>query len=185
MNSLENSPAANLYRFAARPAYLIKVICQMLVGLGIAIGLIAKVYMFVLTDYQCVADMNTLGNRIRCGKTLAIMAYALALSGGFELAYRMFKEGINGAIDPLIIGVCSVFLLILSSLSLDNASWQIAMLLASLTLSVAALLFCRERLNAQPPSHGAGHSTGHSTGRDSTVYNQNHSPADDNRPGNF
>lgn len=150
MDPLENSPAVNLYRFAARPAYLIKVICQMLTGLGIAIALIVKVYMFVLTDYQCVADENTLGNRIRCGDTLAIMAYGLALSAGFEMAFRMFREGIAGAIDPLIVGVCSAFLLIISSLSLDNASWQVAMLLASLTLSVAALLFCRERLNAQP-----------------------------------
>ena len=150
MDPLENSPATNLYRFAARPAYLIKVICQMLTGLGIAIALIAKVYMFVLTDYQCAADINTLGNRIRCGNTLAIMAYGLALSAGFEMAFRMFREGIAGAIDPLIVGVCSAFLLIISSLSLDNASWQVAMLLASLTLSVAALLFCRERLTAPP-----------------------------------
>jgi len=66
MNNLDNSPAANLYRFLARPAYLIKVICQMLLGLGMAITLIAKVYMLVLTDYQCLADTVTLGNRIRC-----------------------------------------------------------------------------------------------------------------------
>jgi len=60
MNDLDNSPAARLYRFAARPAFLIKVICQMLLGLGIAIALIAKVYMLVLTDYQCLAETNTL-----------------------------------------------------------------------------------------------------------------------------
>jgi len=147
MNDLDNSPAARLYRFAARPAFLIKVICQMLLGLGIAIALIAKVYMLVLTDYQCLAETNTLGNRIRCANTLSIMAYGLALYAGFELAFRMFREGIQGAVDPLIIGVCSAFLLILSMLSLENASWQIAMLLTSLTLTVVALLFFRYRIN--------------------------------------
>lgn len=146
MNNLDNSPAANLYRFLARPAYLIKVICQMLLGLGMAITLIAKVYMLVLTDYQCLADTVTLGNRIRCGNTLAIMAYGLAFYAGFELAFRMFRDGIHGVIDPLIIGVCSAFLLILSMLNLDNANWQVAMLLTSLTLTVVALLFFRYQI---------------------------------------
>jgi len=143
----ELTDAERLHRFAMRPAYLIKVICQMLLGLGIAITLIAKVYMYVLTDHQCLADAINLGNRIRCGNTLAIMAYGLALSAGFELAYRLFSDGIHAAIDPLILGVSSAFLLIVSSLELENASWQVAMLLTSLTLTVAALLFCRERFD--------------------------------------
>jgi len=146
MSNLDNSPAANLYRFAARPAYLIKVICQMLLGLGMAITLIAKVYMLVLTDYQCLAEVTTLGNRIRCGNTLAIMSYGLAFYAGFELAFRMFRDGMHGVIDPLIIGVCSAFLLILSMLNLDNANWQVAMLLTSLTLTVVALLFFRYQM---------------------------------------
>jgi beta-lactamase regulating signal transducer with metallopeptidase domain len=145
MNPADNSHAADLFRFLHRPAYLVKVICQMIIGLGVAVTLIAKVYMLVLTDYQCTPDMNTLGNSIRCGNTLAIMAYALALYAGFELAFRMFREGVQGAIDPLIIGVCSVFLLLISMLNLESANWQIAMLLTSLTLTIAALLFCRER----------------------------------------
>lgn len=145
MNEFDLSPVAKLHRFAARPVHLVKVICQMILGLGLAIALIAKVYMFVLTDHQCVADVNTLGNSILCTDTLAIMAYALALSAGFELAYRMFSDGIQGAIDPLIVGVSAAFLLIVSSLSLDNVDWQLAMLLTSLTLTIGALLYCRER----------------------------------------
>lgn len=160
MNDPSLSPAHRLYRFFARPAYLVKVICQMLLGLGIAIALIAKVYMFVLTDHQCVADTNTLGNSIRCTGPLAIMAYGLALSAGFELAYRMFSDGLHGAIDPLIVGVSSAFLLLVSSLSLDNVNWQVAMLLTSLTLTVAALLFCRERFGLYSgSSNSAIHNT--------------------------
>ncbi len=147
MNNQDMSPAARLYRFAARPSYLVKVICQMILGVGIAIALIAKVYMFVLTDYQCVADSLSLGNKIRCTNTLAIMAYGLALSAGFELAFRMFSDGLHASIDPIIAGVSSALLLIVASLALDNATWQIAMLLASLTFTVVALLFCRERFD--------------------------------------
>jgi len=145
MNASELTPAARLQRFFARPSYLVKVICQMIIGIGIAIALIAKVYMIVLTDYQCVAETQTLGNKIRCGNTLAILASGLALSAGFELAYRLFSEGIQSAIDPLIISVCSAILLLISALGIENASWEIAIMLTSLTLTVAALLFCRER----------------------------------------
>ncbi len=155
MNPPQHQPeltsAARLYRFAQRPSYLIKVICQMLLGIGIAIGLIAKVYMFVLTDYQCQADSMTLGNKIRCENTLAVMAYGLALFAGFELAYRMFVEGTHGAIDPLLIGVSSALLLVVSSLSLESATWQVALLLTSLTFAIVALLFCRERFTFGAP----------------------------------
>jgi len=155
MHEHEMTPATRLYRFAARPAYLVKVICQMLLGLGLAIAFIAKVYMFVLTDHQCVADANSLGNSIRCTNTLAIMGYALALSAGFELAYRMFSDGIHGAIDPLIVGVSSAFLIIVASLTLENVNWQIAMLLTSLTLTVGALLYCRERFGLHMNNHNS------------------------------
>ena len=153
MNDPNITPAQRLYHFFARPAYLVKVICQMLLGLGIAIALIAKVYMFVLTDHQCLADTRTLGNSIRCTDTLAIMAYGLALSAGFELAYRMFSDGLHGAIDPLIIGVSSAILLLVSSLSIASVNWQIAMLLTALTLTIAALLFCRERFGLSGQSN--------------------------------
>lgn len=159
MNESELTPVARLYRFAARPVYLVKVICQMLIGLGLAIALIVKIYMFVLTDHQCLADAITLGNKIRCTDSLAIMAYALALSAGFELAYRMFGEGIQGVIDPLIVGVSSAFLLIVSSLTLEKVDWQLALLLTSLTISIGALLYCKERfaLNHMGKSALANH----------------------------
>ncbi len=158
MSNQDTSPAARLYRFAERPSYLIKVICQMILGAGIAVALIAKVYMFVLTDHQCVADSLSLGNKIRCANTLAIMAYALALSAGFELAYRMFSDGLHSAIDPLIAGISAALLLLTASLTIDKASWQIAILLTSLTLTVVALLFCREQFNLKINRHRQGHS---------------------------
>lgn len=173
MNETELTPVARLYRFAARPVYLVKVICQMLIGLGLAIALIVKIYMFVLTDYQCLADTVTLGNKIRCTETLAIMAYALALSAGFELAYRMFGEGLQGAIDPLIVGVSSAFLLIVSSLTLEKADWQLAMLLTSLTLTIGALLYCKERFAS---NHSAESSTAN---RQNTRSSEAYSRQDD------
>lgn len=147
MNNQDLSPAARLYLFAARPSFLVKVICQMILGAGIAIALIAKVYMFVLTDHQCVADSFSLGNKIRCANTLSIMAYALALSAGFELAYRMFSDGLHATIDPLIAGVSSALLLLAASLTIEKSTWQVALLMTSLTVAVVALLFCRERFD--------------------------------------
>jgi len=147
MNDIGLTPASRLTRFAARPSYLIKVICHMLLGIGVAVALIAKIYMFVLTDYQCTVDLNTLGNKIRCGNTLSIVAHALALSAGFEFAYRLFTMGMHSAIDPLILGVCATFLLIVASLNIENASWQLAAIFVSLTASIGVLLYCKERFH--------------------------------------
>ncbi len=155
MNSPHLTPAARLSRFTARPSYLIKIICQMLLGIGVAVALITKVYMLVLTDYQCQPDLNSLGNKIRCGNTLYIMAHGLALSAGFELAYRLFNVSIYSAIDPLIIGVCSAFLLTIAAMDIDTATWQIAAVIVSITFSLGVLLYCKERFSPSADSHQA------------------------------
>ncbi len=150
MNSSELSNAERIYRFFERPARIVKVVCLMLIGLGVAIALIAKVYMLVLTDYQCAVDSSTLGNRILCINSLELIAYALGIVAGFEFAFRLFVQGIAHTIEPLIMGVCSGLLLLISALRLENANWQLALVVTSLTLCIGALLFFRERFLGVP-----------------------------------
>ena len=125
----ERAPA-NSTRFAAqvmRPARIISSLCQMILGAGLAITLILKVYMLVLTDHQCMADSISLGNSIRCAGTLEIMSYALALAAGFELAYLMFEDSDERAVRPLLLGLSAVFLFVISGLNADTANWQLAL----------------------------------------------------------
>jgi hypothetical protein len=144
MNIDNRSPAASLYENTVRPAHVVKVFCQMIIGVGLAITLIVKLYMLVLTDQQCVVDVVTLGNKIRCSSTLEIAAYGLALSAGFELAFLMFRQELGDALRPLILGITSAFLLVLSDLSLESVNWQVAMMIFVLSLSVGGLLTFRK-----------------------------------------
>lgn len=126
-------------RFVAhvlRPARIISSICQMIIGAGLAVALILKVYMMVLTDYQCVADTVTLGNAIRCTSSLEMGAYALALAAGFELARLLFEDTMEKAMKPLLLGLSSTFLFLLSGMSTENANWQIALTIVALTVSL-------------------------------------------------
>ena len=51
----DTSPAGRLAQIAQRPARLVPMICQMILGLALLIAIILKAYMAVLTDHQCVA----------------------------------------------------------------------------------------------------------------------------------
>lgn len=121
-----------------RPARIILTVCQMILGAGLAVTLILKVYMLVLTDHQCVADAATIGNGIRCSPTLEIMAYGLALSAGFELAYLLFEGGMDRAVRPLVLGLGSGFLLLVSGLAPGAADWQAALTLTAVSASFFA-----------------------------------------------
>ena len=100
----DNSPAGKLVRGARRPARLIRTICQMILGAGLAVALILKVYMVVLTDHVCAADSISLGNTIRCTPTLVLLAYVLAISAGFDLAYRLFEGDTDQILVPVTWG---------------------------------------------------------------------------------
>ena len=119
-----------------RPARIIRSVCQMVLGAGLAMALVLKVYMLVLTDYQCSADAASLGNMIRCHSTLEIMSYALALAAGFELAGLLFERSMERAIRPLLLGLSAAFLLLISGLDADSASWRMAATIAVLSLSL-------------------------------------------------
>lgn len=140
------SPAVRLQRGALRPAHLVRTVCQMILGAGLAVALVLKVYMAALTDHQCVADTVSLGNTLRCTPTLALMAYVLALSAGFDLAYRLFIEGLDQAIAPAILGLGAALLAILSGSGDRAFGWREALVIVALAASIGGLIWVRNRL---------------------------------------
>ncbi len=134
-----------------RPAHIIRTICQMILGAGLAIALVLKVYMLVLTDYQCAADVVSLGNSIRCAGTLELMSYTLAIAAGFELAYLLFEDSLERALRPLLLGLSAAALLVVSGLTADTANWQLALTLATLSVALFGGLAFRQWISR--PSH--------------------------------
>ena len=136
----DTSPAARLARGARRPVRLIALIARMILGAGLAVALILKVYMAVLTDHVCVADAETLGNAIRCTPSLLLAAYVLALSAGFELALRLFTESIEHALTPLIPGFAAALLIVLGGAE-GGLGWREALVILALTAALGAVLW--------------------------------------------
>lgn len=129
-----------------RPARIICSIGQMLLGAGLAIALILKVYMAILTDHQCVADSVSLGNAIRCTGTLELMSVVLALAAGLELAYLLFEDSDTRAVRPLLFGLSAAIFYVLSGVSAGTANWELAMTIAVLFAALYAGLSLRRLL---------------------------------------
>ena len=59
---------------------------SIILGVALAIALVLKIYMLVLTDYVCEPDGATLGNLIRCTATLDLVATFFAATATINAA---------------------------------------------------------------------------------------------------
>lgn len=139
-------PADRLRAVIARPARLVRTICQMILGLGLAIGVILKIYMLILTDYQCEAEVQTLGNLIRCTPTLVMLGYTIALASGFAIAYRLIAGDMGRHIlRPVILGVASVLIIYVALLDPAEANWRRALELGTLAVLLLGTVWLASR----------------------------------------
>ena len=145
----DTSPAARLRGGAVRPADVIRTVCLLILGAGLAIALILKVYLAVLTDHVCVADEATIGNLIRCTPTLSLTAYALALAAGFELARQLFGEDDKRLLSPLVMGTTAAMFSVLSGMMSAAPGWRDALVILALVATIAGILWLREMLTAK------------------------------------
>lgn len=146
MAEQSGSPADIIQRGARRPARLIRIICQLILGAGLAIGLILKVYMMILTDHVCAPDGASVGNLIRCTPTLTMLACFLALSAGFDLAQRLFEDNAERVLPPVMLGLGAAILGVLSNLDGGAAGWREALLIVSLIASISAIAWVSRML---------------------------------------
>ncbi|QPC88338.1 hypothetical protein GA830_17420 [Mesorhizobium sp. NBSH29] len=129
MDTRSQHPAHILTSALERPAFTLMIVCQMLVGLGLAFALVLKVYMLIFTNQVCVADGTTLGNMIRCAQTLELMAQFLILVAGFRFAALMFTMEPYQLLGSLLLALTGVFLLFLSELSIATATWYFSLII--------------------------------------------------------
>ncbi len=149
MSEPDTSPAAKLRAGAGRPADVIRTVCQLILGAGLAIALILKVYLAVLTDHVCVADAGTIGNLIRCTPTLTLMAYILALAAGIELAKQLFEENDARVLSPLVLGTTAAMFSVLSGMMTSTPGWRDALVIIALVATIAAILWLRDFIAAK------------------------------------
>lgn len=144
------------FRAFQRPAWVVMMVAQMILGLALAITVAVKIYMLVLSPHVCTADGVSLGNMIRCTGTLEIIAHFLLAMAGFRFAAFMFMDRPRLLLGPMMLGLSGVLLLFLSGLTLEGASWPVAAVTLVLFGTVAAIVAAQtflSRLRRHGPDH--------------------------------
>lgn len=128
------------FRAFQRPAWVVMMVAQMVLGLALMVTLIVKVYMLVFTSHVCTAESVTLGNLIRCTGVVELIAQFVLVMAGFRFASVMFVDRARMLLAPLMMGVVGILLLFLSDLTLQAASWSVAAVIVVLFCAMSAIV---------------------------------------------
>lgn len=103
------APGDWIYRHWKPWAYLVKILLQMVVG----VGAVVDIGLHVAHSVQ-----HHIGQAPLAPPTVAsvkVIAYALAVAAAIELAYTLFTPGPDEALDPLMLGLSSAILLLVTA----------------------------------------------------------------------
>lgn len=126
-----------------RPALIVKSVLQMILGAGLVVALIIKVYMLVLTDLVCMGEGGSLGEAIRCADTFQIVGYVFALAAGFEGASLFFRRAGADLLQTLMLAVTATLFLALSVQMNGIADWRLSLAIFMLAVLIAGIVFGR------------------------------------------
>ncbi|MEL6792556.1 MAG: hypothetical protein AAFU55_03220 [Pseudomonadota bacterium] len=126
-------------RNVERPTEIVRTALRMILGAGLAVALILKVYMLVLTDLTCVAEETSLGALIRCAGWLDLIGYSLAVAAGVEAAASLFIRSRNEVRDALVLAFGAGAILALARDLGAAAGWRESLSVVSLVLCLLLL----------------------------------------------
>jgi hypothetical protein len=138
--SFRRAPGIWLYRKAKPWAHGIKVFLQMIVGVGAVIDIAWHVERSVSTHKDAAPFAPNIMTSV------AVIASALAVAAAIELAYTLFTPGPDEALEPLMLGLSSGILFLITENVDKNLSAPAqfsAVLLGVLALGVLFLIRSR------------------------------------------
>lgn len=106
----------------------------MLIGILVISSLFLQAFLFF--DKEVTFSIF---NLIKYSEPLAIVAYGLSIAAGIELAYMLFTPGPDETVEPLIMGVSSTLLLLISKA--DKFEWQMGLCVPLLVTSMWILFY--------------------------------------------
>jgi hypothetical protein len=135
-----------LYKKYGPVAETVKIILQFLIGIGLALLLLAKPFHTMIPWHGAAPRIQ----QLVALPTLELVAIALAYSSGFELAYTLFTAGPDEAVEPVIMGLAAAMLLGFSKLEridvLDGCGAVV------FVIALAGLFFVRQYFLLSPDS---------------------------------
>ena len=147
------APVSDAYRRnVERPAAIVRTALRMILGAGLVVALILKVYMLVLTDYACVAEETSLGALIRCAGALDLIGYSLAVAAGIEVAASLFIRSRPGLRNAITLALAAALALALARDVGGDAGWRASLSVGALVVS---LIMIRALWDYRPGGGGA------------------------------
>ena len=135
-------PAPNRYALTVeRPASLIALALNIVLGVALAIALILKVYMLVLTDLVCSEDVRSLGNLIRCTDFLELAASFLAASATVAVASALLIPRAEVWTRALGLAVMAAFVSLMNLFLLGDYNWRLTLAATALFTMILAMLY--------------------------------------------
>lgn len=127
---------------------------QYLIFVSLSLILLAKGFFEVwqTLDFYipaCIKSFDFINNLLHIN-TLVYVSYALALSCGIQLAYMLVTHGPDEAVEPVMLGIASAILLILSD---TKAYWDVerALVVCLLIAGMAGLYGLSRWMNKKTP----------------------------------
>ena len=128
--SFRRAPGGSLYREARPWAHGAKVVLQMLVGIGAVVDIVWHVIHSVAHHTGPALLVPSPAGII------GVIAYALAVAAAIELAYTLFTPGPDEALDPLMLGLSSGVLLLITD---TNKHYSVTAQYSGVLIGVIAL----------------------------------------------
>lgn len=137
--SFRKDPGGVLYSKVKPWAYMFKIFLQMIVGVGAVAYIGWYAYQYLNSNITGPGpDLNAVSGAV------AVIAFALAIAAGIELAYTLFTPGPDEALDPLMLGTSSGILLLITTPNLQPLLQFSGVLLG--VLALGALFIIRRNL---------------------------------------
>ncbi len=122
-------------------AYNVKYFGQITIGVVVFIVLCkhsVSEFLEIFTSAHC--------NIINLKHSLEVVSYGLGISAGIEMAYMLFTPGPDEAVEPVILGLSSTLLFILSSLDFEKTNFvHFSILILSIGALIGGLFYIKDR----------------------------------------
>jgi hypothetical protein len=124
----------------------IKTKVQWIIGLVILLTIIAKSILIILKGFVASHDwfpLKPISPLAEFGM-LELVGGALAFSASMDLAYMLYTEGPDEAVEPVILGVAATILILISATEPKDLGWHTALAVLLLAITIALLFYIRE-----------------------------------------
>ena len=149
----ENRQRSERYELAVeRPVTIIATAMNIILGVALAIALVLKIYMLVLTDYVCEPDGATLGNLIRCTAMLDLVAAVLAAAAALNAATALIVPSIEYFSRALGFAAAAAFVSLMGAYVAGDYDWRMTLASTALFAIIFAAMSWRRLWNSMLPS---------------------------------